>query len=638
MDSATQPLTALYSRLAPWTLGLLALALWVLQHPFYGIAHDSVLYTLFALVRLHPATVGWDVVVRHGSQDRFTVFSPIYTAAIRLLGLEHAAAVLLLLSMAALLTCAWVLARRFMSRLDATLGLLLLVTLPSDYGARGVFHYLEDFLTPRMPAEALVLGALIAALRQRYWIAGGCVVAAMLLHPIMGATGAAFLILTWVIPLRPKVTLPAAAVGVGLVLVMVVAIAPLGRLSDPDWMGAMVAENDYLFVTLWSSVDWSRAAVPLALLAIGSRAGATPLLRRMCAGALGMAACGLAITLLFVDWLHVWLFISLQAWRWLWLADLLGLILAPAIIQDCWRRGHSGQAALVILAVAWVFRGLTADYLAIGIAVAIAVAPVGQGAGRHWRLLFLGACALLAMSISITLIDRLTYISLDYLKQDTLLQEVRAVCGDGVLPVALSILLWIVLRRPTWSTQSALLPLAPTLVAAALCIWVIPYGWKSYAQVYYTPARASLFEAWRARIPAHAEVLWPDSSIAPWYLLERPSYWSPQQVAGGLFSREQALVMERRTADIRAALKNSNLMPDVGESKELKMERRLPLPGNVSHIDLKALNALCVDPDLQYVVSQVPLTHTSFPRITLDPSRSNGTFYLFQCADLRSRP
>ena len=93
MDSATQTGTALYSRLAPWTLGLLALALTLLQHPFHGIVHDSVLYTLFALVRLHPVTVGWDVVVRYGSQDRFTVFSPIYTAVIQLLGLEHAAAV-----------------------------------------------------------------------------------------------------------------------------------------------------------------------------------------------------------------------------------------------------------------------------------------------------------------------------------------------------------------------------------------------------------------------------------------------------------------------------------------------------------------------------------------------------------------
>jgi hypothetical protein len=37
-------------------------------------------------------------------------------------------------------------------------------------------------------------------------------------------------------------------------------------------------------------------------------------------------------------------------------------------------------------------------------------------------------------------------------------------------------------------------------------------------------------------------------------------------------------------------------------------------------------------------VSQVPLTHTPFPPVTLDPSKSNGTFYLFQCADLRSQP
>jgi hypothetical protein len=167
---------------------------------------------------------------------------------------------------------------------------------------------------------------------------------------------------------------------------------------------------------------------------------------------------------------------------------------------------------------------------------------------------------------------------------------------------------------------------------------MIPFSWKSYAKAYYTPARASQFEAWRALIPAHAEVLWPDSSVATWYLLERPSYWSPQQVAGGLFSREQALAMERRTAGIRTALKNSNLISDVPGSKALSPYRRLPLPGNVSHMDLKAMKAFCADPDLQYVVSPVSLTHTPFPPVILDPSRSNGTVYMFQCADQRSRP
>src|SRR5579871_6392750 len=130
--------------LAVGAMGSLALAAWLLRHPFAGVNHDSLLYTLFALARLHPDTVGADIVVRFGSQDRFTLFSPIYTAAIQLCGVERAALLLLVTSQAVLLTCAWLLARRFMARLDATLGLALLAVVPGEYGSGGVFHLLEN--------------------------------------------------------------------------------------------------------------------------------------------------------------------------------------------------------------------------------------------------------------------------------------------------------------------------------------------------------------------------------------------------------------------------------------------------------------------------------------------------------------
>lgn len=631
MDPVTSGSTTPYGRLAPWAMGLFAVAIGLLQHPFFGVVHDSLLYTLFSLVKLHPDTLASDIVVRFGSQDRFTLFSPLYTAAIQLLGVEHAAALLLFVSQVTLLIGLWLLARRFMSRLDAALGIAFVVALPSDYGSRGVFHFMEDFMTPRMPAEALVIGAIVAASRQRYWIAGGCTVAAMLLHPIMGAAGAAFLVLTWVIPLRPKLTLSAATVSVAVVLGVVLAIAPLGRLSDPEWMRAIETEVDYLFVSSWSLEDWSRASVPLAVLVIGWRVGVTPMLRKVCAGALGMAASGIAITLLFADLLHVWLFISLQAWRWLWLADVLALVLAPAIIQDCWQRGDSGRVALIMLAVAWVFRGLVDDFLATAVALALAVAPPGWGRRRYWRLALMGACVLLAMGIGLTLIDRFTYDALGYLKRDLLFQEVHAACSDGILPVALSILAWMALRRET-----ALPALVPTLVAAALSVWLVPHAWRNYTAVHYTPALAGLFAPWRAQIPPQAEVLWPDTVLASWYLLDRPSYWSTQQVAGGLFSRQQALIMERRTAAIRTALKNSNLLlPERGSPRETQGAEAMPLPSNVSHMDLKAMTAMCADPDLQYVVMRTQLAPTPFPPVTDVPSKAYGKLYLYRCADLR---
>src|SRR5256885_8204108 len=68
--------------LALAALGLLAAAAWLVQHPYDGIVHDSALYTLFALAKLHPHTLDNDVFLRFGSQDRYTVFTPLYAGAI----------------------------------------------------------------------------------------------------------------------------------------------------------------------------------------------------------------------------------------------------------------------------------------------------------------------------------------------------------------------------------------------------------------------------------------------------------------------------------------------------------------------------------------------------------------------------
>ena len=135
--------------LAMIAMGSFALAVWLLQHPYTGIRHDSTLYTLFALAKLHPDTLGGDIFLRFGSQDKYTAFTPLYALAIVSLGLEHAAAFLTFASQAALLVYAWLLARRFMSPPMATLGVALLAVMPGEYGPGDMFHLMEGFLTPR---------------------------------------------------------------------------------------------------------------------------------------------------------------------------------------------------------------------------------------------------------------------------------------------------------------------------------------------------------------------------------------------------------------------------------------------------------------------------------------------------------
>ena len=113
-DSAESTVAAGSTRLRDWAISCLAVASWFISRPYEGIYHDARLYTLQALGRLHPQSLGQDVFLRFGSQDAFTLFSPIYAAAIRVLGVEDAARLLTLLGHAWWFAAAYLVARRLL--------------------------------------------------------------------------------------------------------------------------------------------------------------------------------------------------------------------------------------------------------------------------------------------------------------------------------------------------------------------------------------------------------------------------------------------------------------------------------------------------------------------------------------------
>jgi|HubBroStandDraft_5_1064220.scaffolds.fasta_scaffold204911_2 hypothetical protein len=75
---------------------LLPMALWCLTHQYHGLVGDSELYEVQALARNDPS-LARVVFLSGASQDRFTVFSPIYALFIRSPGLRTAAISLLVL-------------------------------------------------------------------------------------------------------------------------------------------------------------------------------------------------------------------------------------------------------------------------------------------------------------------------------------------------------------------------------------------------------------------------------------------------------------------------------------------------------------------------------------------------------------
>jgi hypothetical protein len=618
--------------LPPAVLGLLVLATWILQRPYRGLNHDSVLYTFLSLARLYPASLAHDVILRFGSQDSYTVFSPIYAAAIRALDLEPAAALLTFLGQFAYFAAAWALARRAMSAREALLAVGLLIALPSDYGARQDFAYIEGFLTPRQVGEALVLASLAAALGGRQILCGVCLCAGMLLHPIMAFAGFVMLFCLYLAVPRPRLALALGSTVLGASLAIVL-LFPVGSLRafDATWLD-LINSFGYLFMSQWTATDWAHLCVPAAVLVMGALQSTAPLVRRLCSAALVMAAGGILATWIFCDLLHVVLVTQMQPWRCLWLAQVIAVLLLPLIVPDCWRSGSLGRAGILLLFSAFELRELSA---APGIVLgAIAcVASAGRVTNtRYTRLILFGCGALLVVATLISLLPHALGSTSD---RDVLPLADRVVrwlnrwAGNGLLySLILGLVFWTGARRAP-STDALLLTAAAVLV----CV-LSPVGWRSWTTYHYTTALRDRYAQWRAVIPDTAEVFWTTSPVAAWYLLQRPDYWAPAQASGDIFSREKALETHRRGKLVLAALEAAGQRHPPDPDPRSEWHRPVEQTG-AENPDEVAMAAVCSDPQLSFVVSRIALGPTAYPQIVPDPGDPDHRLRLYRCADVR---
>ena len=617
----------LQARLALGALGLLVGTVWILQRPYRGLNHDSILYTFLALARLHPQSLLHDLFLRFGSQDSFTLFSPIYAAAARAFDLEPSAALLTLLGQAAFFLAAWALARRVMSAPQALLAVGLLIALPSDYGAHRIFGYIEGFLTPRQLGEAFALAGVAAVIAERPLLGIAFLCAGMLMHPIMAF--AAFILLFClyrVIP-RPRIGLAliTGAFGASLAIALLSPVGPF-RSFDATWFEPIRSFCDYLFVSKWDSRDWSHLVIPAGVLVIGLLTTTTPLLKKLCSAALLMSACGLLASLVFCDLLHVVIFTQVQPWRWVWLAQVIALLLLPVIIPDCWRAGRLGPPAILLLVSAWEFRDLGVAPVIVLAAIACATNAARLKNERHARLVLLGCGALVFISIVINLLPHTLHTSRVDRDASTFSQQISQWlsiwAGDGLLYGAvLGITFWLGARHAR-SAGAGLLATAVVLT----CI-LLPAGWHSWTTYQYTPALRAAYAPWRSVIPEQAQVLWPGSPVAAWYLLERADYWSLAQIAGDIFSREKALEGQRRSRLVQTALEASGASPPVTD--------RPALPASSEKLNARGMAVVCSDPELSFVVTWSDLGPTSFPPVTPDPARLEYRMRLYRCADVR---
>jgi hypothetical protein len=617
--------------LALAALGLCVAAVWILQRPYRGLNHDSVLYALSALAQLH-ATLAHDVFLRFGSQDSYTVFGPLFAATVRALDLEPAAALLTFLGQVAFFVAGWALARRVMSARLALLAVGVLIALPSDYGALQDFNYIEGFLTPRQMAETLVLASLAATMANRRIIGGICLLVGMLFHPIMAFAGFVILFCLYVAIPRPRLALgiTSAILAVTLGAALLVPVGPF-RSFDVVWLDRVYA-NGYLFMSQWSIRDWSHFCVPAGVLIVGMLTSPIPAVKKLCVAALLTAAAGILATLLFCDLLHVVIFTQMQPWRWLWLAQAIAVLLLPLVALDCWRVNRLGRAAIVLLASACALRDLQP---ASGIVLAAILCAASAQRLKDWRyarLIFVGCSTLLVLAMLINVLPHVLQSAVPTAAptfSERLVQRVSIWASGGLLYVAiLGVMYWLGTRRST-SARGLLLAAATALV----CV-LAPAGWHSWTAYKYTPASRALYSPWREVIPASAEVFWASSPVSVWYLLERPDYWSPPQSAGDIFSREKALETQRRSLSVLSALDAAGQRHPPDPDPDSPWYRP-PHEARPENLDAPAAAALCSDSELSFIVSRISLGPTPFPEVVPNSGEPERRLWLYRCADLR---
>ena len=602
-------------------LALLILALWMLARPFRGIAHDSVVYTLFAMARLHPESVGHDFSIALGTQDHYTLFTPLYAWAIRAWGIDHAAALITFITQAGSFTVCWQLARRFMHAHLALLAMALLVALPGFYGGGLVFGYVEMFATPRQPAEVLVLAGLLAALSGRKVLAGLFMLAGMLLHPIIAAAGVALWAVHDLALPRPRQALLITGC-LAIPLVVVAGVLPIGPFAkfDPAWFDVLWERLKYLWPTQWNASDWYAEVLAFGPLIMGTLGCAQQQLRRVCLAVLIASGLGLLAAMAGGDLLHLVLVVKIQMWRCVWLSGLMSALLVPRIVADCWRLGDGGRAAVLLLSAAW-FVQADALMLIPLVAGCLCLTPYARAMNAHdARVVLYGASITLTVCAAIWVAHQYPLLRGPSIAVMTSkahyaqrIGQFQVIATSSALPLVL-VLLWMGLRHVSIRSGQLI-----TLLGAALCVGLAPHAWSNWTQVVYSAQRIAAFEPWRQIIPAGTEVLFPSSSppVDAWFLLQRASYWSLSQMSGMVFSKELTVLSTRREDTL-------GKLPD-------RLEQIVRRDDDTPDHPVDTLARLCAIQDLRFIASWQELGPTPYPTMTPPDALPGHTLRLYRC-------
>ncbi|WP_425994234.1 hypothetical protein [Caulobacter sp. DWR1-3-2b1] len=585
------------SRIGRWAFLAVAASLVALSRVHLGLRHDARLYFGDALARLDPQGVGRDLIFAHDGQFGFSVYTPVLAWLVGGLGLNTAVMLVSALGLAVWLAALLLLMSRLLADLPIVwrrAATILVVAVAPYYGSHEVFAYGEAFATPRILVEAVGMAALAAWLCDRRWLAGGMLVAALALHPIMALCGLAVLFVA--LCLEDRRWLLAGLFGAVVLAVAAALRLPVAerllQVMDPAWRAISQARSPVVFVSLWPAEAWGRVAVQAVTLGLAAALSLGPIRRLMTgaliAGLLGVGFAGAA------DSLSLVLPIQVQAWRTLALMAVLAAGGLAICVRELAGRGPTGALAVCALVVGWTYIGW--GVFAV-IAAALALSAVLIGDRAVWsapnlaRRVMIGLTAVLILAWAV--------VRLRGLQQGLAILPEGQGAGPGLIwnsglpgwvagAMALVLARWPVLLKPWSAILGAVL-----LAILALALWDSRPGFVRERDSGHDPhLRAMLAER-------PGDLLWLAGSVEPWTLAGRASWASKLQGAGVVLSRPLAVVLTDRIDRLIAAdLVGEDWKTPFGAAPSTpKMPRLRQVSGLCAASDAPAWIIAPMDPD-----------------------------------------
>ena len=596
----------LHSKISAFTLVLMLLVLWLLLRGYHGLIGDAKIYAFQALARLHPQLAS-DLYLQNTSQDQFTIFSPFYARVIEIFGLEHAARLLTLIFSFWFLAAAWSASRALSDPKTAWLTIAFLLIIGGSYGGSGVFRFFESSMTARLPAEALVATALACHLRGGKKLAFAVAAPALLIHPLIALPG--FLLLICLsLPIRiaiaAAIASAAAALAIATIAISSSRASHVLPVMDPDWLNIVRERSQFLFLQLWSYRDWSLNVRPFFCLAFTAMAVQDDRIRKLsvCAALVGVA--GLVVALIASTIGPVALLVQGQAWRWVWIAAFIGVLLLPIGMLRAWQDKQCGPLCALFLICGWTLSAVEGiSLVSLAIVLWVMRDAIGPRSSQFLRwLAFAAALAILVWvlfeSWAIIGSNRKT-VGLTAPGTPSIIAaifelfQLRFVAVFGLVLVIGPLLT----RHRAWTA----VPISAALLL--LLIFLLPSGfWQS--RVWGAAASIAEFSDWQRVIQPDSTVLVvPSRDVGSfvWFTLQRPNYLTMDQSAGVVFSRATAMEVQRRSESLLPVTDPdwkimSRLREYEASTRKVEVRQR-PLTAH-------GLAQICQDHKLGFVVSQ----------------------------------